>query len=167
MKWRIDMQGTVARIVADRGFGFIEGDDGQEYFKRWRQCGRLQRATARAADHRQLSNPRARFRLSRGSFERAGARARRLTRIACRLRTNRDGNVCSVGYPRRQQPHLPQRQIVVPPEQAGTGGLAGSPNTSASIPVQQSLAPPVQRAPAPPPAPRAPARGGGGHGRAH
>jgi cold shock CspA family protein len=26
------MRGTVARIVADRGFGFIEGDDGQEYF---------------------------------------------------------------------------------------------------------------------------------------
>ena len=26
------MHGTIARLVADRGFGFIAGDDGQEFF---------------------------------------------------------------------------------------------------------------------------------------
>ena len=26
------MRGTVARIVAEQGFGFIEGEDGQEFF---------------------------------------------------------------------------------------------------------------------------------------
>ena len=26
------MNGTVSRIVADRGFGFIDGDDGQQFF---------------------------------------------------------------------------------------------------------------------------------------
>lgn len=26
------MQGTIARIMADRGFGFIEAEDGQEFF---------------------------------------------------------------------------------------------------------------------------------------
>jgi cold shock protein len=26
------MNGTVARMVVDRGFGFIRGDDGREYF---------------------------------------------------------------------------------------------------------------------------------------
>ena len=26
------MNGTVVRMVVDRGFGFIQGDDGQEYF---------------------------------------------------------------------------------------------------------------------------------------
>ena len=26
------MQGTIARLVPERGFGFITGDDGQEFF---------------------------------------------------------------------------------------------------------------------------------------
>ena len=26
------MNGTISKVIADKGFGFIKGDDGQEYF---------------------------------------------------------------------------------------------------------------------------------------
>ena len=26
------MNGTISRVISDKGFGFIQGEDGQEYF---------------------------------------------------------------------------------------------------------------------------------------
>jgi cold shock protein len=31
-KWRTRVTGTVKKVVSERGFGFITGEDGQEYF---------------------------------------------------------------------------------------------------------------------------------------
>jgi len=30
--WETTMNGTISKVLADKGFGFIKGEDGQEYF---------------------------------------------------------------------------------------------------------------------------------------
>ena len=32
MTWETTMNGTISKVLADKGFGFIKGEDGQEYF---------------------------------------------------------------------------------------------------------------------------------------
>jgi cold shock CspA family protein len=49
------MTGTIAKVMSDKGFEFIQGEDGQQYFKHWsavRDGSVFEQLTLRAGAHR-------------------------------------------------------------------------------------------------------------------